>query len=178
MANESVYGWRYYGQERPAFALEPGQGQESVWDYPRPPRIERESREVIVRVGEVVVAQTHQACRVLETASPPTFYIPRADVKEEHLSRAGGSSRCEWKGTARYWTVTVPPVVLESVGWSYEDPLPEFESIRGWLSFYPARIECHVGDTRVMAQPGGFYGGWITPDVVGPFKGAPGSSGW
>jgi len=178
MANENVYGWRYYGQERPAFALEPGAGQESVWDYPRPPRIEQESREVIVRVGDVVLAQTHAACRVLETASPPTFYIPRADVKDEYLRPAGGSSRCEWKGTARYWTVSVPPVVLESVGWSYDDPHPEFESIRGWLSFYPARIECYVDGNRVTPQPGGFYGGWITPDVVGPFKGAPGSSGW
>ena len=101
MANDNVYGWRYYGQERPAFALEPGPGQESVWDYPRPPRIVRESRDVIVRVGEVVIAQTHEACRVLETASPPTFYIPRADVKEEYLGPAAGSSRCEWKGTAR-----------------------------------------------------------------------------
>ena len=178
MANNNVYGWRYYGQERPAFAIEPGQGQESVWDYPRPPRIEREAREVVVRVGEIVVAQTYEACRVSETASPPTFYIPRTAVKDEYLQSATGSSRCEWKGTARYWTVLVPPILLESVGWSYDEPHPEFEAIRGWLSFYPGRIECYVDGIRVMPQPGGFYGGWITPDVVGPFKGSPGSSGW
>ncbi len=176
--SNNAYGWRYYGQQRPAFAAEPGPGQASVWDYPRPPRIENDPREVIVRVAGVVVAQTGAACRVLETASPPTFYIPKSDVAAEYLQPAPGSSSCEWKGTARYWTLSVPPLVLEAVGWSYDDPRPEFEAILGWISFYPARTECYVAGARVMPQPGGFYGGWITPDVVGPFKGAPGSSGW
>ena len=174
----NAYAWQYYGQQRPAFAAEPGSGQESVWDYPRPPRIENDGREVIVRVGGIVVAQTRAACRVLETASPPTFYIPTRDVAAECLQPAPGSSTCEWKGTARYWTLSVPPVRLEAVGWSYDEPRPEFERIRDWFSFYPARAECYVDGVRVLPQPGGFYGGWITPDVVGPFKGAPGSSGW
>jgi uncharacterized protein (DUF427 family) len=171
-------GWRYYGQVRPPFAAEPAPGQESVWDYPRPPRIEAERREVVVRAGDVELARTSRALRVLETASPPTVYIPRADVATEYLRPAPGASGCEWKGTARYWTVSVPPVLLHAVGWSYEDPLPEFDAIRGHLSFYPGRVECYVGGIRASAQAGGFYGGWITPEVVGPFKGDPGTSGW
>jgi uncharacterized protein (DUF427 family) len=171
-------GWRYYGQVRPPFAAEPAPGQESVWDYPRPPRIELDGREVVVRVGHVEIARTRRARRVLETASPPTVYIPRSDVATEYLRPAPGSSRCEWKGTARYWTVSVPPVLLSAVGWSYEDPLPAFAALRTHLSFHPGRIECYVDGIRVKGQAGGFYGGWITPEVVGPFKGAPGTSGW
>lgn len=171
-------GWRYYGQARPAFAVEPLPGQESVWDYPRPPRVEPEPREVIVRVGDVDVARTRHALRVLETASPPTVYIPSADVATEYLQPAAGASGCEWKGTARYWHVRVAPVVLEAVGWSYDDPLPAFSAIRGYLSFYPGRIACYVDGVRVRAQSGGFYGGWVTPEVVGPFKGDPGTNGW
>ena len=171
-------GWRYHGQVRPPFAAEPAPGQESVWDYPRPPRIEAERREVVVRVGDVEVARTRRALRVLETASPPTVYIPRSDVATEHLQLALGASHCEWKGTARYWTVSVPPLLLTAVGWSYDDPLPAFEAIRSRLSFYPARIECYLDGVRVKGQPGGFYGGWVTPELVGPFKGDPGTSGW
>ena len=171
-------GWRYHGRGRPPFAVEPAPGQESVWDYPRPPRIDAEPREVVVRIGDVEVARTRRALRVLETASPPTVYIPRADVATEYLRPAPGASSCEWKGTARYWTVSVPPVLLSAVGWSYEDPLAEFGAIRGHLSFYPGRVACYVGGIRVRAQAGGFYGGWITHDVVGPFKGEPGSWGW
>jgi uncharacterized protein (DUF427 family) len=171
-------GWRYYGRVRPEFAVEPGPDQESVWDYPRPPRIEADHREVIVRVGNVEVARTRRALRVLETASPPTVYIPPSDVATEYLQPAPGASTCEWKGSARYWTVRVAPTVLDAVGWSYDDPLPAFAAIRGHLSCYPGRIECYVAGMRVTAQPGGFYGGWVTPDVVGPFKGGPGTSGW
>jgi uncharacterized protein (DUF427 family) len=171
-------GWRYHGRARPPFAAEPAPGQESVWDYPRPPCIDAETREVVVRVGDVEVARTRRALRVLETASPPTVYIPRSDVAAEYIRPAPGSSRCEWKGTARYWTVSVNPVVLEAVGWSYDDPLPAFEAIRTHLSFYPGRIECYVDGVRVRAQAGGFYGGWVTPELVGPFKGDPGTSGW
>ncbi|MEO5894107.1 MAG: DUF427 domain-containing protein [Vicinamibacterales bacterium] len=173
-----VYGWRYYGQQRPSFAAEPGPGQESVWDYPRPPRIEADGREVVVRVANIVVARTRRAQRVLETASPPTFYVPRSDVAAEYLQPAPGASYCEWKGSARYWSVSAASMVLEAVGWSYDDPRPGFEAIRGHLSFYPARIECLVDGIRVLGQPGGFYGGWVTPEIIGPFKGDPGSSGW
>jgi uncharacterized protein (DUF427 family) len=161
--------WRYYGQERPPFAIVPRPGQESVWDYPRPPRIDADAREVIVRVSNIVVARTRSAVRVLETASPPTFYIAPGDVADKYLQPAAGASYCEWKGTARYWSVVAASVALEAVAWSYGDPRPGFEALRGHLSFYPARIECLVDGIRVTAQPRGFYGGWITPEVVGPY---------
>ena len=171
-------GWRYYGQARPPFAETPGPGQRSVWDYPRPPRIEPEPREVVVVLGDVEVARTRRALRVLETASPPTVYIPRIDMATEYLHPAGGSSRCEWKGAARFWSVRIGAIVLDGVAWSYDDPLPAFDAIRDCLSFYPGRIQCRVDDVRVGAQPGGFYGGWVTSELVGPFKGGPGTSGW
>lgn len=178
MTVEGVFGWRYHGQRRPPFAVEPGPGQESVWDYPRPPRIEHDDRDVVVRAGAVVVARTRRACRVLETASPPTFYLPPSDVNLSRLRPAPGSSDCEWKGTARYWSVDADGTLLASVGWSYDRPLPVFHAIAGWLSFYPGRIECYVNGARVQPQPGGFYGGWLTPEIVGPVKGAAGSQGW
>ena len=158
--------------------MQPGPGQESVWDYPRPPRIEAERREVIVRLGETEIARTRRALRVLETASPPTVYIPMADVRTEYLEPAAGGSRCEWKGSARYWTVRAGGVALEAVGWSYEAPLPAFAAIGGAISFYPARLQCFVDGVPVRPQPGGFYGGWVTPEIVGPFKGEPGTGGW
>jgi uncharacterized protein (DUF427 family) len=171
-------GWRYYGQQRPPFSVAPGPGEESVWDYPRPPRIEPVPREVVVRAGQVEIARTRRALRVLETASPPTVYIPRADVVTTYLHPAPGASYCEWKGAARYWSVWTPSLRLDAVGWSYDDPRPEFEDIRECVSFYPGRIACYMDEVRVQAQPGGFYGGWITPEVVGPFKGGAGTAGW
>jgi uncharacterized protein (DUF427 family) len=171
-------GWRYGGRERPPFAVIPRPGEESVWDYPRPPRLEPEPREVIVRAGDVEVARTCRAIRVLETASPPTVYVPPTHVRVGSLHRIAGTSHCEWKGTAGYWAVVTPGVRLDAVAWSYDAPLPAFEQIRGYLSFYPGRIECYVDGVRVEPQPGGFYGGWITPGIVGPFKGEPGTEGW
>ena len=133
-------GWRWTGAERPPFAEVPGPGQESVWDYPRPPRLERDARRVVVRAGDVVVADTERALRVLETASPPTFYLPPEDVDRDLLVPAPGASRCEWKGTARYWSVVLHQGSLDSVGWSYDDPFPDFERLRDHLSFYPSRL--------------------------------------
>jgi uncharacterized protein (DUF427 family) len=176
--SDHASGWRYYGQRRPPFAAEPGPGQESVWDYPRPPRIDADPREVVVRVSNVVVGRTRRAQRVLETASPPTFYIPLRDIAAEYLQSAPGASYCEWKGTARYWRVSTGSGEPVAVAWSYDDPRPGFEALRDHLSFYPGRIECYVDGIRVKGQPGGFYGGWITPEVVGPFKGDAGSTGW
>jgi uncharacterized protein (DUF427 family) len=113
--------------------------------------------------------------RVLETASPPTFYIPPDDVERERLVPVRGRSHCEWKGEARYWALEPDG---EPVAWSYPDPYPEFAVIRDWLAFYPGRVECRVDGERVRPQPGRFYGGWITDELVGPFKGEPGSEGW
>ena len=170
--------WSNTGRARPHFAVEPKPGEESVWDYPRPPRIGRDDRLVEVKVGHVAVASTREASRVLETASPPTFYLPPASIDPSLLERANGSSHCEWKGVAAYWDVVVAGERLRAVAWSYPDPYPEFESLRDHVSFYPGRIACFVDGERVRPQPGGFYGGWVTSEIVGPFKGGAGSEGW
>ncbi len=115
---------------------------------------------------------------MLETASPPTFYIPHSDIDTGYVLRTDGSSHCEWKGAATYWTLRVRDREIAEAGWSYEHPYPDFETIAGYLSFYPSKLECYVGDHRVEPQPGGFYGGWVTPEIVGPFKGEPGTGGW
>jgi len=156
----------------------PGAGQESVWDYPRPPRLSIDDREVVVRCGDLIVAATRRAIRVLETASPPTFYLPWSDVTPGLLEPAAGTSWCEWKGEARYWTLVSAGLRVERVAWSYPEPRPAFAAIREHVAFYASRLDCFVAGERVRPQPGGFYGGWITSDVVGPFKGDPGTSGW
>lgn len=171
--------WSFTGNRRPDFAITPRDGQESVWDYPRPPAVVSDHRLVTVYVEGVEIARTTQAIRVLETASPPTFYLPRCGVQAEFLQRASGSSFCEWKGQATYWTILVPGHPPRSkVAWSYEQPFQQFEAIKGCLAFYPSLVDCFVGDSRVQPQLGGFYGGWVTPEIVGPFKGAPGTQGW
>ena len=157
----------------------PGPGQESVWDYPRPPALEPSTKRVVVRIGSTVIADSTSAWRVMETSHPPTWYLPRTDVSERYLRRsAARSSVCEWKGAATYWDVVTDGGVIEAVGWSYESPTPRFVPIAGFVSFMPGQIECVIDGERVQPQAGGFYGGWITADVVGPFKGEPGSWGW
>ncbi len=177
-AAEGRKGWAHTGAQRPPFAAAPGPGQESVWDYPRPPALVADDRRVQVLLGGVTVADTVKAARVLETSHPPTFYIPRADVDDSLLTRGGGGSRCEWKGTATYWDVAAGDRIVKGGAWSYEAPFGEFEAVAGHLCFYPSRFECFVDGHRVEPQPGGFYGGWITPELVGPFKGSPGTVGW
>ncbi len=170
--------WRYDGSERPPFADRPRAGQESVWDYPRPPRLAPDDRHVVVHHGDVVIADTRSAIRVLETASPPTFYLPPEDIDLARVRPAAGTSFCEWKGVAEYWSLRIGGELLERVAWSYRDPLPAFIEIAGYLSFYPAHVDCSVDGARVRPQPGGFYGGWVTPEIVGPFKGEGDSVGW
>lgn len=171
--------WEYNGRTRPPFAVTPQPGQESVWDYPRPPRLIEDARRVIVRDGAGVIADTRRAVRVQETASPPTFYLPPEDVDQSRLLAGPGSSHCEWKGAAVYWSVIRPDASpLEAVGWSYPRPTPAFAAIAGWLSFYPGRLHCEVAGERVRPQPGGFYGGWLTDEIVGPVKGEPGTGHW
>jgi uncharacterized protein (DUF427 family) len=165
--------------ERPANIQKPGPGQESVWDYPRPPRIEPVSKRIHVELGGVVLADTTKALRVLETASPPVYYVPLKDVRTEYLAPSRTRTVCEWKGTASYWSVRMGDQFVADVAWSYEHPLRGFESIRGYLAFYAGKVDaCFVDDQRVTPQKGGFYGGWITPNIVGPFKGEPGTMGW
>ncbi len=163
--------WEYRGQKRPPFAIEPKPGQESVWDYTRPPAIVTDPRTVVVQLDGVIIAETKKAIRILETASPPTFYLPPGSLNMEYLRRADGSSLCEWKGNAQYWDVTVGSNLLRKVAWSYPDPFEDFGEIAGYLSFYPSRLDCSIDGEKVLPQPGGFYGGWITSEIVGPVKG-------
>ncbi|MGB0387177.1 MAG: DUF427 domain-containing protein [Ardenticatenaceae bacterium] len=170
--------WTYRGQERPAFALEPGVGEDSVWDYPRPPALQADTRRVVVKVGARLIADSTNTIRVLETASPPTIYIPPADIDFSLLAEASGSSMCEWKGPARYFRLAGQKRGRDVVGWSYPKPFAGFEAIADYLSFYPAKLECYIDNQRVRPQPGGFYGGWVTSEIIGPFKGEPGTGGW
>lgn len=174
--------WQWRGHARPPFAVVPQPGQTSVWDFPRPPRLVHDTREVVVRWGDTLVARTRRAVLVLETAHPPSFYLPWADVVPLLLTAAPGASTCEWKGPARYWSLTESNAqgarTLPGVAWSYPQPLAGAEALADCVAFYPAELDCTVDGAPVLAQPGGFYGGWITPELVGPFKGGPGSSGW
>lgn len=173
--------WRWRGQQRPPFALATGPGQTSVWDYPRPPRLVFDAREVVVRWGDVEVARTRRAVLVQETSHPPSVYLPWDDV-HSHLLQAvpagAGGSFCEWKGPARYWHLVDGERRLPNVAWSYPHPLAGAEALAECVAFYPAHLDCTVGGAVVTPQPGGFYGGWITPELVGPFKGELGSEAW
>jgi len=154
---------------------------ESVWDYPRPPRIEPSSRRVRIELGGTLIVDTTRAHRVLETSHPPTYYVPSEDVAPGALvpSRGRRTTHCEWKGTASYYDVVAHGRTVERGAWTYHDPTSGFEAIRDAVAFYPGRMDaCFVDDERVVAQPGDFYGGWITSDVVGPFKDAAGTTGW
>jgi uncharacterized protein (DUF427 family) len=167
----------------PPARIEPGIGQESVWDYPRPPRIEPCPDHVLVRVGPVTVAESRRTHRVLETSQAPAYYLPPTDVRVEHLVPSAATSFCEWKGDARYYDVVIErdgeaPLVYESCAWTYPDPTPEFVVIAGHFAFYPQVLECYLDGERVRPMPGGFYGGWITDRIVGPFKGTPGTELW
>jgi uncharacterized protein (DUF427 family) len=150
----------------------------SVWDFPRPPRLVPDTREVLIRWGVTEVARTRRAILVLETAHPPSFYIRWDDVARQLLEPAAGSSLCEWKGQASYWTLVDADRRLPGVAWSYCNPLAGAEALANCVAFYPRDLDCRVGGEAVLPQPGGFYGGWITPELVGPFKGEPGTSGW
>jgi uncharacterized protein (DUF427 family) len=158
--------------------IEPGPGQESVWDYPRPPRVEPVPELLRVIVDGEVLAETDRGLRVIETAGAPVYYIPPEDIRLERLAPNGRSSVCEWKGVATYRSYAGARTIAD-VAWSYDDPNPGYEAIRGYLAFYAGRVdEAWVGDERATPQPGGFYGGWVTSRIVGPIKGEPGSFGW
>ena len=159
--------------------VKPGPGQESVWDYPRPPRLEPVDAALRVEFAGELVAASRNGWRVLETSHPPVYYIPRADVRAALLRAAPGHSLCEFKGQARYWSLVAGARRAERAAWSYAQPTPAFEPIRDHLAFYASRVDaCWVGDERVTPQAGDFYGGWITANILGPFKGPPGTLGW
>jgi uncharacterized protein (DUF427 family) len=156
-----------------------GPGQESVWDYPRPPRVEPVTKHVQVIFDGVVLADTRRAHRVLETSHPPVYYLPEADIRMDLLPRTTRTSFCEWKGVAHYFDVAHGDRRQLACAWGYAAPTPLAAALAGHVAFYAAAMEaCLVDGERARPQPGGFYGGWITSDVVGPFKGEPGSFGW
>jgi uncharacterized protein (DUF427 family) len=159
--------------------IPPGPGQESVWDYPRPPRVEDSARHIRVLFSGVVIAETRCAKRVLETSHPPVYYIPPEDIRMEYLTPTDRTTWCEWKGQAAYYTVSVGDRQAANAGWFYPKPVPGYDAIQDHVAFYPSRMDaCYVDGERVEAQAGGFYGGWITSEIVGPFKGEPGTAGW
>jgi uncharacterized protein (DUF427 family) len=159
--------------------IEPGPGQESVWDYPRPPRVEPVPERLRVVVGDTVIADTARGFRVLETAGAPVYYFPPDDVRTDLFVASPRSTYCEWKGGASYHSLAVGDREIENVAWSYDEPKPGYEQIQGYLAFYAAKVdEAWVGGEQATPQPGGFYGGWVTSRIVGPMKGEPGSEGW
>ncbi|GIG38730.1 DUF427 domain-containing protein [Cellulomonas phragmiteti] len=164
-------------------AVVPGPGQESVWDYPRPPAVRPSTEHVVVTLGATVVADTRRALRVLETSHPPTYYLPLADVAEGVLVPVDGvTTFCEFKGRAVYYDVVGTDdrgrAVLPRAAWGYPTPARGFEALAGHVALYPAGLTCTVDGEAVEAQDGDFYGGWRTSRVVGPFKGGGGTRGW
>jgi uncharacterized protein (DUF427 family) len=170
------------GTERPAQIDPPGPGQESVWDYPRPPRIEPSPKHVIVLFNNAVVAESRHALRVLETSSPPVYYLPPGDVRLGRFvvpAEGGRATFCEWKGTASYLDLRVGDRLARDAAWSYLTPSEGYEAIKEHVAFYPGRVDaCYLDGELVRPQPGSYYGGWVTDGIVGPFKGDPGTEGW
>ncbi|MEM6319237.1 MAG: DUF427 domain-containing protein [Bacteroidota bacterium] len=160
--------------------ISPKAGQESVWDYPRPPKLERTNKHLRILFDGIEIASTNQAYRVLETSHPPVYYLPQSDLKMEFLELVPNkSSFCEFKGSAAYWNLKTPNKQQLSVAWSYPNPSRRFLPIKDYLAFYASKIDAaYVNDELVNAQEGDFYGGWITKDIVGPFKGGAGTWGW
>ncbi|MEM8673090.1 MAG: DUF427 domain-containing protein [Cyanobacteria bacterium P01_G01_bin.67] len=160
--------------------IEPKPGQESVWDYPRPPRLERSPKRIEVVFNQVKIANSYHAYRVLETSHPPVYYISPQDIQMEYLeSVVSGRSFCEWKGLAGYYNLQVKEKKVINAAWYYPQPTAEFMPIKDYIAFYPSKMDsCYVDGELVKAQAGDFYGGWITQDIVGPFKGQAGSWGW
>ena len=152
---------------------------ERVWDYPRPPALVPCERRVRLELGGTVLADSERALRVLETSHPPTIYVPPADVRMDLLVPVARTSFCEFKGIAHYLDAVVGDRRAAEVGWTYPDPVAAYAALRDHVAFYPGRVDAAwLGDEQVHAQEGDFYGGWITSDLVGPFKGPPGTRGW
>lgn len=159
--------------------ITPGPGQESVWHYPRPPRVEVFTGLIEIHFAAERIARATRALRVLETSHPPTFYLPREAFLSGSLCPAAGATWCEWKGRASYFDLVVGDAVASKAAWTYLRPSPGYEVLTGAVAVMPGLVDrCTVDGEIVIPQPGGFYGGWITSAVVGPFKGGPGTLGW
>lgn len=159
--------------------IEPGPGQESVWDYPRPPRLEDSDKHIQVIFNGITIADTHRAKRVLETSHPPVYYIPPEDIKMEYFIPTSRSTYCEFKGDTSYYTIQVGDKTIPNGAWYYRNPTPGYETMTNYIALYPGKMDaCYVNGEKVQAQEGDFYGGWVTAEIVGPFKGGPGTWGW
>lgn len=164
---------------RKARRIQPGPGEESVWDYPRPPSVERSKRRVKVILGDTVVAESDRALKVREKSSPPTYYVPEEDVRMDLLVPSDNASYCEWKGAAAYFDIMVGGRTARNAAWWYPNPKEHYHVLDGHIAFYAGRVDAaYLDDEKVTPQPGDFYGGWITREIVGPFKGAPGTLRW
>lgn len=170
--------WRYRGAGRPPFAAAPGPSERSVWDFPRPPAVIPDPREVRIVWNGVTLARSQAAITVCETAGPPTWYLPASAIDISMLSARQDTSVCEWKGVAHWYDVGRGSNSVGAGAWSYPAPFPGSEAIAGYYAFYPHQLECFVAGERVLPQPGDIYGGWITSELTGPFKGAPGTEWW
>jgi uncharacterized protein (DUF427 family) len=159
--------------------IEPQPGQESVWDYPRPPRLEPCLQQIKIIFNNLILIESQRTYRLLETSHPPTYYIPPEDIKMDYLYPTNKQSYCEWKGVANYYTIIVGDKQVINAAWYYPNPTPDYGAIQNYVAFYPSQMdECYVDGEKVTSQPGDFYGGWITSNIVGPFKGGVGSWGW
>jgi uncharacterized protein (DUF427 family) len=160
----------------------PGIGQESVWDYPRPPRVEPVTQSVEIRFKDSLIAATTQALRVLETSGAPAFYISESDIAPGIIRKTPEWGLCEWKGIYYFSDLVIGNDVVSKAGWTFPKPLTDlgcgYEALAGRYAFYPSKVECYLAGERARPQPGGYYGGWVTSRVTGPFKGAPGSENW
>jgi uncharacterized protein (DUF427 family) len=155
------------------------EGRESVWEYPRPPRLERSKRRIRVYFDGELIADSSRTLRVLETSHPPTYYIPKEDINQERLRGHPKRTLCEFKGQAKYYTLESEGKSAEAAAWEYPEPPERYRELTGHIAFYAGAVdECYVDDEQVDAQAGSFYGGWITSDIEGPFKGGPGTMGW
>lgn len=159
--------------------IAPEPGQESVWDYPRPPKIETSSEKIVVVCHGITIAESCASQRLLETSHPPVYYIPPQDIQLQYLQPSPRQSYCEWKGEASYYHLNIGGDHRENIAWYYPAPQPSFAPIKDYVAFYPSKVDaCYVDGELVIAQPGDFYGGWITSKIVGPFKGGMGTWGW
>jgi uncharacterized protein (DUF427 family) len=162
--------WKFDAEEGKVQRIMPGPGQESVWDYPRPPKVDRTSKKVQVIYDGILIAETIHAIRVLETSHPPVYYIPRQDVRMEYLNSTPKTSTCEWKGMAVYYDVKGKNKENKNAAWSYPKPSAGYEAIRDYIAFYPKFMDaCYVNGELVRPEPGEYYGGWVTHEIVGPF---------
>ncbi len=155
------------------------EGEESVWDYPRPPKMEKATKHLKIFHGKHTIADTIRPFRILETSHPPVYYFPPENVSMQFLKENNYTTRCEWKGEAKYYDMEIDGKLIKNVAWTYPNINKRYKEMEDYIAFYPGKFAaCYVNGEPVQAQQGDFYGGWITSEIVGPFKGPPGTWGW